>query len=140
MEDKRAPVQGWAAGIPWAMHLEAYSAYCKRYGPQKALIEGGCRGGFHTNELDVFLPGWREKVSALKIAEARIRALEIEIDELQRLPQPLKGFVPQTYGDAIIAGWIKHGDCLSYEWDNRTSSANARWMIERLLFKEKEST
>lgn len=77
--DKHAPVQGWAAGIPWDLHLEAYSAYCKRYGPQKALIEGGCRGGFHTNELDVFLPGWREKVSALGIAQARIRELEAAI-------------------------------------------------------------
>jgi hypothetical protein len=76
--DKRAPVQGWAAGIPWDLHMEAYSAYCKRYGPQKALIEGGCRGGFHTNELDVFLPGWREKVSALVVAAARILELETE--------------------------------------------------------------
>lgn len=58
-----------------------------------------------------------------------------EIDDLQRLPQPLKGFVPQTYGDAIIAGWIKRGDCPPHEWDNRTSAANARWMLERLLNK-----
>lgn len=133
MENKRAPVQGWAAGIPWDLHLEAYSVYCKRYGSQEALIKGGCRGGFHTSELDTFIPNWRERVSALGIAEARIRALELEVDDLQRLPQPLKGFVPQTYGDAIQAGWIKHGDCPSHEWDNRTSAANARWMLERLL-------
>ena len=56
-----------------------------------------------------------------------------QIDDLQRLPQPLKGFVPQTYGDAIRAGWIKHGDCPPHEWDNRTSAGNARWMLERLL-------
>jgi hypothetical protein len=65
MDNKRAPVQGWAAGIPWDLHLEAYSAYCKQHGPQKALIEGGCRGGFATDELDMFIPGWRERISAL---------------------------------------------------------------------------
>jgi hypothetical protein len=76
MESKRAPVQGWAAGIPWDLHLEAYSAYCKKYGPQQALIEGGCRGGFATGELDMFIPGWREKISALTAAKNRIRELE----------------------------------------------------------------
>lgn len=55
------------------------------------------------------------------------------IDDLQRLLQPLVGYVPQTYGDAIRAGWIEHGDCPPHEWDNRTSAGNARWMLERLL-------
>lgn len=162
MDNKRAPVQGWAAGIPWELHLEAYSAYCKKYGPQQALIEGGCRGGFGTGELDVFIPGWRERSSVLTAALARVHALtkerddyilkqkvwesandelrsehiklKREIDDLQRLPQALVGFIPQTYGDAIRAGWIKHGDCPSHEWDNRTSAANARWMLERAGF------
>jgi hypothetical protein len=62
---KRAPVQGWAAGIPWDLHLEAYSVYCERFGSQKALIEGNCRGGFHAKELDAFIPGWRERASQL---------------------------------------------------------------------------
>ena len=69
---KRAPVQGWAAGIPWEMHLEAYSAYCKRYGRQQAMIEGGCRGGFHTEELDEFIPGWRERASAFRVVESAL--------------------------------------------------------------------
>ena len=60
-----APVQGYSAGIPWSLHLEAYDAYRKRYGAQPALIEGGCRGGFHVTELDEFVPGWREKVSEI---------------------------------------------------------------------------
>lgn len=69
---KRAPVQGWAAGIPWDLHLEAYSVYCKKYGPQKALIEGWCRGGFATEELDVFIPGWRERSSHLARLDAAV--------------------------------------------------------------------
>ncbi len=59
----RAPVQGFTAGIPWTMHLEAYDAYAKKWGKQPALIdmEGrGCRGGFGTYELDDFIPGWRD--------------------------------------------------------------------------------
>lgn len=66
--EKIAPVQGYSAGIPWSMHLRAYDAYCKKYGPQKALIdlEGrGCRGGFGVGELDMFIPGWREELSKL---------------------------------------------------------------------------
>lgn len=71
-ERKMAPVQGWPAGIPWSLHLEAYAAYCKKRSPQPALIdlEGrNCRGGFGTNELDEFIPGWRERSS--EIAQLR---------------------------------------------------------------------
>jgi hypothetical protein len=64
-EHKMAPVQGWPQGIPWSLHLEAYAAYCKKWGPQPALIEGWCRGGFGTEELDEFIPGWRDKVSEI---------------------------------------------------------------------------
>ena len=93
--EKMAPVQGYSAGIPWAMHLRAYDAYCEKYGPQPALIEGGCRGGFGTNELDRFIPGWREELSELSrlrtenaslrereaTKDARIAELELERDK-----------------------------------------------------------
>lgn len=64
--EKRAPVQGYSAGIPWSMHLRAYDAYVKKWGRQEALIdlEGrNCRGGFSVGELDGFIPGWREELS-----------------------------------------------------------------------------
>jgi len=64
-EERRAPVQGYAAGIPWSMHLRAYDFYCKQYGKQDALIEGWCRGGFSTGELDMFIPGWREELAVV---------------------------------------------------------------------------
>lgn len=76
-EERLASVQGYSAGIPWAMHLRAYDAYCKLYGKQQALIEGHCRGGFGVNELDMFIPGWREELSELH----RLRA---DRDEWQR--------------------------------------------------------
>jgi hypothetical protein len=77
--EKTAPVQGWPQGIPWSLHLEAYAAYCKRWGPQPALIdlEGrGCRGGFGTGELDEFIPGWRDRVS--EIAQLRIQVKQAD--------------------------------------------------------------
>jgi hypothetical protein len=79
---KRAPVQGYSAGIPWDMHLRAYDAYCKKYGSQKALIEGGCRGGFGTQELDAFIPGWREELSECAALTARAEKAEAALTRL----------------------------------------------------------
>lgn len=83
VKEKRAPVQGFAGGIPWDMHLRAYDAYCKKWSPQKALIEGGCRGGFGTNELDMFIPGWREELSERTALLARVAELEAENAKLK---------------------------------------------------------
>lgn len=77
--EKRAPVQGFAGGIPWEMHLRAYDAYCKKWSPQSALIdlEGrNCRGGFGVNELDDFIPGWRAELSELTALRERVAELE----------------------------------------------------------------
>lgn len=82
--EKMAPVQGYQRGIPWAMHLDAYDAYCKKYGRQDALIDlevRGCRGGFGTSELDVFIPGWREKLSERTTMLYRIAELERKLAE-----------------------------------------------------------
>ena len=79
--EKRAPVQGYPEGIPWAIHLEAYEVYCRLYGPQPALIdlEGrGCRGGFGTRELDDFIPGWRDRVSEFGRLKAEVQALRAD--------------------------------------------------------------
>ena len=37
--------------IPHEVHLKAYEVYCELWGPQDALVEGWCRGGFHLSEL-----------------------------------------------------------------------------------------
>lgn len=104
-EKKRAPVQGFSAGIPWELHLRAYDAYCEKYGSQTALIENGCRGGFHTSELDVFVPGWRDEISVI----ARLEAAEAEIARLQRL-------VKFAHKALIHAQWqIAHPDQLIEE-------------------------
>jgi hypothetical protein len=87
--EKRAPVQGLTGGIPWWLHLEAYDAYCKRYSPQPALIdlEGrNCRGGFGTSELDLLVPGWRDRISEVGKLRAEVARLTAALAATQTQP------------------------------------------------------
>lgn len=102
--EKMAPVQGYRAGIPWSMHLEEYDAYCKKYGRQQALIEGGCRGGFGTEELDIFIPGWREKVS-------EISKLKSELSELRKQMENTPTAAGHFRYSATVERWI---ECARY--------------------------
>lgn len=70
------------------MHLRAYAVYCKRYGPQQALIEGWCRGGFGTTELDMFIPGWRDEVSVMKQLQSEVEQLRAESARLREENAP----------------------------------------------------
>lgn len=84
VQEKMAPVQDYSAGIPWAMHLRAYDAYCKRFAPQPAMIDlqfRNCRGGFAVRELDEFIPGWREELEELPRLRATVKKLEAELSE-----------------------------------------------------------
>ena len=78
--ERRAPVQGFSAGIPWDMHLRAYDAYCAEFRPQQALIEGGCRGGFSVRELDHFIPGWRDELDERKRLADTITRLQAALE------------------------------------------------------------
>lgn len=104
--DKIAPVQGYADGIPWSMHLRAYDAYCKKWSPQPAMIdlEGrNCRGGFGVKELDEFIPGWREELSEISKLKAEVARLTTA---LASPPAP----VSRSAGDALrtAIGHIEH--------------------------------
>jgi hypothetical protein len=97
--EKRAPVQGFRGGIPWSMHLEAYDAYCKKWSKQEALITGGCRGGFGTGELDMLIPGWREKLSERAQMVARIVDLTAQVKALEAKLAERGPFVMFDNGD-----------------------------------------
>lgn len=97
-----APVQGWPAGIPWSLHLEAYAGYCKKWRPQPSLIEGGCRGGFHVDELDEFIPGWRDRASEIVALRARIAQLE--------------GKTPVVQPDDTLAKIAEVAACFGDDW------------------------
>lgn len=107
--NKRAPVQGYPGGIPWAMHLEAYAVYCKKWSPQPALIdlEGrNCRGGFSTGELDEFIPGWRDRISPLTELQnevAKLRVLLVQA-ELQKAV-PYEPLTPEEIKDLTAMIW-----------------------------------
>ncbi|MER9436681.1 hypothetical protein NKJ04_17460 [Mesorhizobium sp. M0618] len=47
--------KGRSGKAPQAVTLKAYEVYRHVYGEQKALVEGGCRGGFGVGELIAFL-------------------------------------------------------------------------------------
>lgn len=50
------PVQAIGVSrISTAITLRAYEVYAHVHGPQRELIEGGCRGGFSNGELIAFL-------------------------------------------------------------------------------------
>jgi hypothetical protein len=91
--ERIAPVQGYSAGIPWSIHLEAYDAYCKRHSKQQALIEGGCRGGFGVQELDSLIPGWRDRVSEIGRLRTRIAELEQRLAALTDGAEPVAWLV-----------------------------------------------
>ncbi|MGZ3235750.1 MAG: hypothetical protein ACXU8A_00070 [Burkholderiaceae bacterium] len=93
--EKIAPVQGYAAGIPWSMHLEAYDVYCKKYGKQEALITDWCRGGFGVTELDMFIPGWRDRVSEI----GKLKAEVVRLNALLTTPPTQALAEPQELSD-----------------------------------------
>jgi hypothetical protein len=102
-EERLAPVQGYSAGIPWSMHLRAYDAYCKEHGKQQALIEGHCRGGFGVNELDMFIPGWREELSELHRLRTRLAAAERELKEIKEdVVEHVHDGLPFNWTEAVV--------------------------------------
>lgn len=121
MSEKRAPVQGYVQGIPWEMHLRAYNVYCKRYGPQQALIdlEGrNCRGGFGTGELDMFIPGWRDELEELPRLRAQLQSSAEEIGRLRaELDRLVEALTPSAYTKADYIGRFKFRSQLRADTD-----------------------
>lgn len=113
-ERKMAPVQGYAAGIPWSLHLEAYDAYVKRHGRQQALIEGGCRGGFGTRELDDFIPGWRERVSEIVKLRAQLAERDRDAERYRWL---------RDVGDNTWTPLMKRGPAFAVNMDAAIDAA-----------------
>jgi len=82
--ERRAPVQGYSPGIPWSLHIKAWDAYAAKYGRYQSAERMAERGGFHTNELDVFVPGWRDEVSEITRLQTENARLREEIARLQK--------------------------------------------------------
>jgi len=89
--EKRAPVQGYSAGIHWSLHLRAWDAYAAKYGGFQSAADIARRGGFSTGELDGFVPGWRDEVDEINSLRDRIAVLELERESAMcQIPEHLK--------------------------------------------------
>lgn len=60
------------ARIPRWLAEDAFSIYAAKYGVSQTLDRLLERGGFADAELDAFVPGWRERIDRLRMAEERI--------------------------------------------------------------------
>lgn len=66
------PTKYGDAKAPKTLTMQAYEVYKHLYGPQEAMVTGGCRGGFSVGELLAFLyayPHPKEQWSA-RVQEA----------------------------------------------------------------------
>lgn len=67
MNEKLFPIQSERGAaphptqIPWPIAELAYSVYSARYGRDQSLDRLARRGGFGPNEMDIFLPDWRDR-------------------------------------------------------------------------------
>jgi len=107
----KAPCQGYPGGIPWETHMRAYEVYCAKYRGQVALIDlfgRGCRGGFAVDELDAFIPGWRDELSLIATLNARIQATEARAQGLVDALNGYKAAVAFVAADA----WDGCSDCI----------------------------
>lgn len=74
--------------IPWSVAEKAYSVYTARYGRGQSLERIAERGGFYAEEMDLFMPNWRDEAgeikqlrAALTLADRRVVQLEQELKE-----------------------------------------------------------
>ncbi len=94
--ERRAPVQGYhGEAIPWRVHRLAWEAYAKKYGKQQSAERIAERGGFGCEEMDMFVPGWREMVEG-----SPAQAVDLE-----QFRQPV-----QDWLDDAQASMEEHGD------------------------------
>lgn len=87
MAERRFPLLGTDASIPWAVAEAAYQGYSRRNRGTQTLERMAERGGLHETELDEFIPSWRYWSlaidSGIAAAHKRIESLEAQISGLR---------------------------------------------------------
>lgn len=68
--------------IPWSVAELAYSSYVRQFGRCQTLERIADRGGFSPNEMDEFVPDWRERSSEITSLRARAEQAERDRDVL----------------------------------------------------------
>jgi hypothetical protein len=87
--ERTFPIQGKTTHrrIPWWLAEEAYAVYSSRYGMEQSIERLAERGGFGAGELDMFIPGWRDRLDRVKQLEAENAELRAALAE----PSPESG-------------------------------------------------
>lgn len=85
MSDKTFPVcRSGGMTIPYELAQRAYLVYAKKYGTSQPLDRMGQRGGFYPEELDEFVPGWREELSELNALKKQLGIALESADSMKR--------------------------------------------------------
>lgn len=96
--------------IPWDVAELAYSRYAGRFGVSQSLERLAERGGFHSCEMDEFVPDWRERCSTInklkaEIAQTRLATLEEVKDHILRTAT---GRPMEWWKVTDILAWLDH--------------------------------
>ena len=68
--------------IPWEIAERAYQAYRHLYGDSQSMERLAERGGFAPEEMDKFLPNWREECSVFTRLNRELQDTQRELTEL----------------------------------------------------------
>lgn len=69
--------------IPWSVAELAYSVYSSRYGDSQSLEQLAERQGFGPEEMDDFLPDWRERCNEIAALREQLASKDALISRLQ---------------------------------------------------------
>lgn len=70
-------VKPYPRKIPWSIAELAYSVYSSRYGDDQSLERLAERHGFAPEEMDDFVPDWREQCDKIMAARAALTKIRI---------------------------------------------------------------
>lgn len=84
IEARKFPIGNYGT-IPWDVAQRAYEVYAKKYGTRQTLQRIAERGGFGVDEMDMFLPDWRERVNGWNALLAALKEARAEIVKTKAL-------------------------------------------------------
>lgn len=67
--------------IPWSVAELAYSVYAGKFGKFQSLERLAERGGFGPDEMDEFVPDWRERCSELSALQAKLDEAKLKLGD-----------------------------------------------------------
>ncbi|WP_053092016.1 hypothetical protein [Stenotrophomonas maltophilia] len=141
--ERRAPVQGYhGETIPWRVHGLAWEAYAKKYGKQQSAERIAERGGFGCEEMDMFVPGWREMVEgspahAVDLAPRPMDTAPTDGTLVRLLVDFTSNAIEDTAGPAWTIGSNNDSNVMA---DERVGWQFAGWCWDHDHFTEGEGT